>query len=50
MLAPFVKIGQNVKGKSKIGRGDLTDEEMKSIQRYIALLLKTGELHRSTPS
>ncbi len=40
MLAPFVRISQNIKGKSKIGRGDLTEDELKSINKYIALLLK----------
>ncbi len=40
MLAPFVRISQNMKGKSKIGGGDLTEDELKSIHKYIALLLK----------
>jgi hypothetical protein len=40
MLAPFVRISQNMKGKSKIGGGDLTEDELKSIHKYISLLLK----------
>ena len=45
MLAPFVRIGQNVKGKNKIGRGDLTEQELQSIHKYIALLLLKSDMY-----
>jgi hypothetical protein len=40
MLAPFIRISQNIKGKDKIGGSTLTEDEMACIRKHTTVLLK----------
>eukprot|EP00960_Hanusia_phi_P061644 764898-Hanusia_phi.AAC.18 len=38
MLAPFIRISHNIKGKGKIGGPSLTDDELALIRKYTIVL------------